>query len=245
MLYVALMKSALMMKWLRRLWLGVLVLFIANWLLPVSTGFTRAGGLVLFVILWIGIIALAWRRRLARFGLLAVTLLGSIFLVLPSRDHSNSAELRKAYIAGLLRYKDVTYFWGGESPKGIDCSGLIRRGQIDAMFLHGTVTFDAGLVRQAFRVWWNDCTARDFGSGQGFTTILFSTSSINALDHSKILPGDLAVTSDGVHIMAYLGDNTWIEADPGLEKVVTVSAPSRDNVWFEKPMNIVRWRVFQ
>ena len=230
---------------LRLLWLAALTLFIAVWLFPVSTGFTRASGLALFATVWLGLIALSWRHRVFRFSLLVLTVFCSIFLILPSRGRSDAASLRSAYVVGLRRYAGIAYYWGGESPKGIDCSGLIRRGLIDSLFLRGIRTFDSGLARYAIWLWWHDCTARDFGEGHGFTTRLFSTPSINALDQTTILPGDLAVTSAGVHIMAFLGDNQWIEADPDIGRVVTVSVPSKDNLWFHEPMNIVRWNIFQ
>lgn len=229
---------------LRRLWLAVLILFIAIWLFPVSTTATRSIGLALFSVIWIGLIALAWSHRFLRFSLIGFSMLCAIFLVLPTRRHPDTTSLRNAYVAGLRHYDGVTYYWGGESPKGIDCSGLIRRGLIDSFFLRGISTFDAGLVRHAFWLWWHDCTARDLGEGHSNTTHLADTPSINALDHSKILPGDLAVTSDGLHIMAYLGDNHWIEADPGIGQVVTISVPTH-NAWFRVPMNIVRWNVLQ
>jgi hypothetical protein len=44
--------------------------------------------------------------------------------------------------------------------------------------------------------------------------------------------------------MAYLGSNTWIEAEPEAAKVITVKPPSR-NGWFRIPMNIVRWHALQ
>ena len=116
---------------------------------------------------------------------------------------------------------------------------LPARGLADATSL------DGALVRHAIRLWWHDCTARDLGEGHGFTTHLFDTHSINALDHSLILPGDLAVTSAGVHIMAYVGDNQWIEADPGIGRVITVTAPAKDSLWFKGRMKIVRWNIFQ
>lgn len=67
-----------------------------------------------------------------------------------------------------------------------------------------------------------------------------SRPAINSLDHSNILPGDLAVNVSGVHTMAYLGDKTWIEADPGVKRVIRVSVPAR-NPWFEQPVYIVHW----
>ncbi len=45
--------------------------------------------------------------------------------------------------------------------------------------------------------------------------------------------------------MAYLGANTWIEADPGVGRVISVAAPSRDNGWFDGSMKIVRWAILQ
>jgi cell wall-associated NlpC family hydrolase len=217
------------------LWLAALVLFVAVWLYPVSIGLTRAAG-ILF--------GLCWRRRPLRFALLSVTLLGAGFLALPARPLPLVDSLRDDYVAALRRYDGVSYYWGGESPKGIDCSGLIRRGLIDALFCRGVRTFDPGLVRRSLALWWHDTSASALGQQQdGLTVHLLDTPSVNQLDHSKILPGDLAVTRNGVHIMAYLGDGQWIEADPGEGRVVTVPVPAQDNLWFKGPMNIVRWSV--
>ena len=62
------------------------------------------------------------------------------------------------------------------------------------------------------------------------------------MDQSQLLPGDLAVTRGGAHVMAYLGDHLWIEADPVVGRVITVTAPSHDNPWFYADMRIMRWR---
>ena len=54
----------------------------------------------------------------------------------------------------------------------------------------------------------------------------------------------MAVTSNGVHVLAYVGDSTWIEADPSAlvgYKVVQIKAPT-SNAWFNTPVHIVRWR---
>jgi hypothetical protein len=75
------------------------------------------------------------------------------------------------------------------------------------------------------------------------TVPVLGTPSINELDHSRLFPGDLAVTKGGGHVMAYLGSNLWIEADPGAEHVITVSAPCKTNAWFGEPMKVLRWRV--
>lgn len=231
-------------QWL--LWSAALAFLIALTLFPVSYRITRLVTVVLSCILWFGLIALVWQRPLLRFLLLAITALTATFLALPSRGIPSAAALRADYIAGLQRYDGVTYYWGGESSLGIDCSGLIRRGLIDALLRRGVRTLDPGLVREAIGLWWNDCTASALGEQhRGLTVRLLDTPSVNELDHSRVLPGDLAVTHNGVHIMAYLGERRWIEADPMAGKVITLAAPTHDNEWFRTPMTIVRWRILQ
>ena len=230
------------LPWL--LWLAVCVLFLAVWFFPLSNFLLRSAVLALFLVAWPGLVGLCWRRRVLRFALLGAAFLLGGFLAMPARHLPPPQRLRQDYVAGLGHYNGVAYYWGGESPKGIDCSGLVRRGLINSLFYRGVRTLNPGLVRRALWLWWHDCTARDLGGARdGFTIRLLETPGINQLDHSRILPGDLAVTENGVHVMAYLGSDTWIEADPVVGRVISVPVPASDNLWFNTPMRIVRWGV--
>ncbi|PAW78202.1 MAG: hypothetical protein B9S32_08385 [Verrucomicrobia bacterium Tous-C9LFEB] len=143
-------------------------------------------------------------------------------------------------------YLNCPYMWGGEGRFGIDCSGLLRRGLEDTLVQQGLLRFNPFLVRQGLSLWWNDTTAREMGRGYGGRTRLVATCrSLNEFDHALLQPGDMAVTTSGVHVMAYLGNNQWIAADPSPGKVVTFTIPEKENSYFGTPMNLVRWRILE
>ena len=195
----------------------------------------------MLAIAYLGFLVLSWKHATLRNTLLSLTALIGAFFAFPLSNKSEPEVLRAKYVTALTRYNNVSYYWGGESPIGIDCSGLIRRGLIDSFFIHGICTFDSRLVRSALNLWWHDCTARDLGEGNGLTTHILDAPSINEVDHSRLLPGDLAVTNSGVHILAYLGNQEWIQADPGTNKVIILKVPSKENTWFQTKINLVRW----
>jgi hypothetical protein len=116
---------------------------------------------------------------------------------------------------------------------------------MDAALLRGVSMLNGSLIRQGVSLWWNDASAKELMAGyDGRTTPLGPVASLNHADYSLLRPGDFAVTTDGVHTMAYLGDRGWIEADPGEGRVIEVSVPAQ-NPWFKRPMQIMRWRCFE
>jgi cell wall-associated NlpC family hydrolase len=165
-----------------------------------------------------------------------------LFALLPGRAIDRSC-LRQEYVASLRSFEGCRYVWGGENRLGIDCSGLVRAGLINASFRNAVVAMNPALLRFALDLWWHDCSAKALGEEYRQQTLRqFSIPDINGIDPVRLQPGDLAVTRNGVHIMAYLGNSQWIEADPGANSVLVISPPS-DNSWFESSMNILRWRV--
>jgi hypothetical protein len=190
----------------------------------------------------LGWIITAWRRPLWRSFLLVLALLIALPFVLPARSVSTTA-LEKTYAKSLENYLGVAYWWGGETSLGIDCSGLVRAGMMDACVREGLRTGNGMLFRFAFNLWWHDESALALGDGyQGLTVPVTLAKSLNTLDASSVQAGDLAVAGDGVHILAYLGNRRWIQADPTAGKVVITTTPS-DSPWTLGPARIVRWTL--
>ena len=223
---------------------SLLLAVLLGYFYPISNFFTRAGTVLCLLISITLFTAATWRRKPVRYVFIACVVIALLAVAGPGREYSAS-DLRAASVRELFLYDGTRYVWGGEGRFGIDCSGLIRRALINAAFKRGLATANPRLVRVGLTIWWHDCSARDLGRGyRGSTVPVTSASNINTLPTSTLQAGDLAVTVSGVHVLAYAGGNTWVEADPNLDRVVVVHVPDRANGWFNVPVNVMRWRIF-
>jgi hypothetical protein len=228
--------------WVKRhAWLLLLLVTIGLFLCPVAYRSSRMLLLVCLAVLWVlGAFQLR-RRKMATTAIISAGVICLGWLCLPGRP-ADPAALRRTYVQCLKEYEGTIYFWGGENRIGIDCSGLVRRGLINANTKLGLLTLNPRLVRAALSLWWYDCSARALRDEYRNYTLRISTAdSINEADHNTIEPGDLAVTSDGIHVLAYIGDSKWIAADPGARRVIIEDIPS-ENIWFSRSVQMTRWR---
>jgi hypothetical protein len=211
----------------------------------------RLGSVIIGCIIWGSSLYLFWAKKLIRVICLIWALLVILLIMLPGSP-ADPDTLAAAYVRELIRYEGTPYVWGGENKLGIDCSGLVRQGLIQANWKLGVKSFNPALVRKGFEMWWYDAGAdalRD--EYRNYTTKMLRYDSINQLDSSILKPGDMAVTVDGEHILAYLGDSAsgsqsgkriWISADPDAQKTIKVTTPEPNNFWFNTPVYLLRWR---
>jgi hypothetical protein len=227
------------------LFIGCLFGFIVLCAYPIRDSRIRISMLFLVMIIWLSSLGLIWRSRKIRFGYLILTGCAILFLCMPSRT-IRVHDLRACYVQSLQRYTSVDYMWGAESWMGIDCSGLIRQGFIDALWIYGLKTFNGALVRKGLVLWMYDSSAKALRDGYHSTTNkIAEAESINSLDSNQLEPGDFVVIKSGAHCLAYLGDRKWIQADPSAKKVVINQAPVTDSGWFEMPVCIMRWSAIE
>lgn len=191
---------------------------------------------------------LAWRlvvllpRPGLRWAAAVLLALPVIPVLLPARP--DPADLQAAYVRCLRGYIGTPYLWGGEGCYGIDCSGLPRRALRDACLARGYARLDGGALRRALDLWWNDASAKELLAGYGGRTetvggpyVLNDLNDLNA----AALPGDLAVTANGVHVMVHAHGRRVIQADPGRGLVVEDVLPDGDP-WYGQDVRLVRWR---
>lgn len=225
----------------KRVWVWIAILTVIVCLYPIEYQITRVAGVTGMAATWTGALLLWWRRRAPRVALLFIGVLPVIAVCLPGRP-IDPDHLAADYARGLRLFRVVRYVWGGEGILGIDCSGLVRKGLVCGQLCHGLRTINGKAIRDAMPLWWYDSSAMALRDGyRGWTTELFREDAVAAADMSRLKAGDLAVTADGVHVMAYLGNHTWIEADPDAHKVIEVVLPT-DNQWFKTPVVFVRWK---
>lgn len=162
--------------------------------------------------------------------------------LLPGKS-MDRVSLREDYVRRMRGFLETRYLWGGESRLGIDCSGLPRRALRDALWAEGWKHANGTAFRMWLDQWWYDSSARAMGMGyRGRTRSLDAAGPLWKLDQNPIQPGDLAIREDGVHVVVYLGNHKWIEADPGRGKVRAWTPLHTDGPWYE-PMTLHRWAV--
>jgi len=210
---------------------------------PVNSMILRLAFLGCFVGAWIGYTTLSWKRKPLRVAALILPLLAAIpFILTGGKIDAN--ELRQDYVRRMAEFEGTKYFWGGESSRGIDCSGLPRRALRDALLAYGARHFNGRAFRGYVEQWWFDASAKALGEGyRNYTSPVGITGTIHEMDYRDLAPGDLAVTTSGVHVLAYAGDGRWIQADPGIRAVVTLDGRTGDNGWFLTPVTTHRWQL--
>jgi hypothetical protein len=190
-----------------------------------------------------GVIVMVWRWRKLRWAALAIILAGAGLFALPGRA-INIPELRGLYLGNLRSFVGTPYVWGGESRRGVDCSGLARQAWREALFTEGLKTLNGRELRLALAQWCTDASARELATGaRGTTAAVYGETTAASVDPSQLQPGDFAVTTSGVHLLVFLGGAEWIEADPDLGTVLILEACCDDNPWLAKPVRIYRWKA--
>ncbi len=227
--------------WVLFLSIIAIVVSVCNPVNDTISRFLLLGGLGgLWLALFIYVRWLPIRRGLVS----AVPTLAIILALLPGTVQSD--DLRQAYVQCLRSFEGTPYHWGGESHRGIDCSGLPRRAMQGALLGQGLKRADGKSLRTAVSQWWHDTSARAFAQGYRNQTIpLGITGKIRDLDLGQVQPGDLAVTGTGVHCLVYLGEGQWIQADPAANKVLTQHGQRDQNPWFSKLVTLHRWTLLK
>ncbi|MEN6371484.1 MAG: NlpC/P60 family protein [Armatimonadota bacterium] len=155
-------------------------------------------------------------------------------------------DLRDAYIEQLLAYRNTPFAWGGETKRGVDCSGLARTAFWQAMLKHGVRTNNPRLFGPyLWRFWWLDMSAKAMKDNEyGYTVTIDKADRIVGYNPTKLKKGDLAIVVN-MHVLIYLGDNRWIEACPDDNKVVIKSSTvDTDHPWFNAgPVTFLRWSM--
>lgn len=221
--------------------LGAVAGVIITLINPVGSKLIRLGTILSFSGAWMGLLILVWKRKPVRLILLSLPAIAAALILLPAKEIDRE-KFRADYLDHLTSYENVEYFWGGETSRGIDCSGLPRRAYRDALLSQAISHFNPSLLRTYLSHWWYDASAEAMAdSYRDYLRPLDISGDIRTLDYEQLQPGDIAIDEHGVHAIVYLGGDLWIQADPGVEKVITLSGRTDENLWFAIPVRMFRW----
>ncbi len=188
-----------------------------------------------------------WRYPVFRLPTLLL-ILGVAAWMMSAGRAPNTDRLRGMYVSCLRSFTGTLYIWGGETHVGIDCSGLARTALCEAMVLEGMREGNPRLFGpMLWKFWWQDMSAKGLYEGKnGYTHPVGSADGLSPADLASLRPGDLGIAGNGFHVLIYLGNRKWIEADPAPRKVVIVTADSpASKGWRSYPITVMRWWVLE
>ena len=211
---------------------------------PYHDGILRYGLPLAMIATWTAVLVHAWSKRFWRFTLLLLPAALAVPFCLPEREIDRE-NLRDRYVAAMERLVGTRYVWGEESSRGIDCSGLPRRAMRDALLEVGLENGNGLAFQKWAELWWFDTSAKALGENhRGFTRPAGIHGKLRDLNHDFLMPGDLAVTGDGRHVMVYLRGGNWIQSDPVEAKVITRHKNCNQMGWFDSLVTVHRWTLF-
>ena len=221
-----------------------IVVYIILWILPAKYTLTRTASALSLVGIYISLLLVSWRIIWVRAGLIAIMMFFAVFLILPIGEVEGQIS-GESYSTELKKYENTNYVWGGENFIGIDCSGLIRRPLIDLTLRESVKRINPSMLRYGLSLWYNDASARYMATGyDNRIEKLYENLTINDLKNKIVNLGDIAITVNGVHVLAYIGNNEWIQSDP-TDMKVTINKSSANSPWFNQPVNIYRFRCIR
>lgn len=237
-------------RWCLRTLVSALIICVALYVLSYTTPLSRLAYLgtaalgLLSGLLYLG--RLIRRRPRVIVPLLALVLAIAAWVIHADRP-TDIAGLRAEYLRHLQAYTGTVYIWGGETHVGVDCSGLARAALVEAMVSEGIKEGNPRLLGPLlWRFWWQDIGTRGMDAGAfGLTRHVAYANALSDGAPAAAQPGDLAVIGR-THVLIYLGDNRWIEANPDDHRVVTNTADiSADRPYFNLPAHLMRWTVLE